>query len=132
MWDMALRLTAAPMPTLLVWSTRRTFQPAAGLFKPPTRGAGDAFLTKVNTNAGGASSLIFSTYLGGSGLDQGNGVAVDPTGNAYVAGLTTSRASSLLFTRPPGAFQPDCTLDTLKVCEGDAFVAKVALSGRRP
>jgi hypothetical protein len=67
--------------------------------------------------------------LGGSGLDQGNGVAVDASGNAYVAGITTSRASTLLFTQPPGAFQADCTLDTLKVCEGDAFVAKFALSG---
>ncbi len=105
------------------------FPTGGGALQTAYGGAGDAFLTKINTNADGASSLLFSTYLGGSGLDQGNGVAVDPTGNAYVAGLTTSRASSLLFTRPPGAFQPDCTLDTLKVCEGDAFVAKVALSG---
>jgi len=92
-------------------------------------GAGDAFLTKVNTNVLGSSSLLFSTYLGGSGIDQGNGVAVDASGNAYVAGLTTSRASTLLFTAPSGAYQADCHLDSLGVCEGDAFVAKVALSG---
>jgi hypothetical protein len=87
-------------------------------------GAGDAFLTKVNTDATGAASLVYSTYLGGSGLDRGNGVAVDASGNAYVAGLTTSVASSLGFTPPTGAFQTNCALDTLSVCEGDAFVAK--------
>ena len=105
------------------------FPTGGGALQTTYAGAGDAFLTKVNTNLLGPSSLLFSTYLGGSGLDQGNGVAVDATGNAYVAGVTTSRASTLRFTQPPGAFQADCTLDTLKVCEGDAFVAKVALSG---
>lgn len=34
--------------------------------------------------------LSYSTYLGGNGLDQGKGVAVDSAGNAYVVGLTTS------------------------------------------
>ncbi len=87
-------------------------------------GAGDAFLSKVNTNGTGQSSLLYSTYLGGSGLDQGNSVAVDASGNAYVAGGTTSIASSLGFTAPAGAFQADCALDTLGVCEGDAMVAK--------
>jgi hypothetical protein len=105
------------------------FPTGGGALQTIYAGAGDAFLTKVNTNATGAASLVFSTYLGGSGLDQGNSVAVDTSGNAYVAGLTTSRASSLLFTPPSGAYQADCHLDALNVCEGDAFVAKLALSG---
>jgi hypothetical protein len=105
------------------------FPTAGGALQTTYAGAGDAFLTKVNTNANGAASLVFSTYLGGSGLDEGNGVAVDTSGNAYIAGLTTSRASSLLFTPPSGAYQADCHLDSLNVCEGDAFVAKVSLSG---
>jgi hypothetical protein len=50
--------------------------------------AGDAFVSKVNTNAAGP--LLFSTYLGGSGLDQGNGVAADNSGHVYVAGMTNS------------------------------------------
>src|SRR6187431_790945 len=34
--------------------------------------------------------LSYSTYLGGSGLEEGNGIAVDATGAAYVLGFTTS------------------------------------------
>lgn len=36
------------------------------------------------------ASLRYSTYLGGTGNDHGNGIAVDGAGNAYVTGATTS------------------------------------------
>jgi hypothetical protein len=77
-------------------------------------GAGDAFVTKINTLGG---VFAYSTLLGGSGLDQGNGIAVDPTGIVYVAGESSSPG---LFTspRPYGG-------------NGDGFVAKLnpSLSG---
>jgi hypothetical protein len=44
---------------------------------------------KINTNASGASSLVYSTYLGGSGDESGNAIAVDQTGMVYVAGATS-------------------------------------------
>jgi len=44
--------------------------------------------------------LIYSTYLGGTGLDNANGIAVDSSGNAYVAGYTESTD----FPVTPGAF----------------------------
>ena len=49
--------------------------------------AGDAFVTKLN-EAG--TALAYSTYLGGSSQDFGNGIAVDAAGNAYVTGYTSS------------------------------------------
>ena len=54
----------------------------------PAKGGGiDAFVTKINPTG---SALVYSTYLGGSADDEGFGIAVDSTGNAYVAGWTSS------------------------------------------
>jgi len=50
-------------------------------------GAYDAYITKI---APSGSSLSYSTYLGGAGDDGGWGIAVDPSGSAYVAGYTFS------------------------------------------
>ncbi len=50
-------------------------------------GGGDAFITKLNATG---SALIFSTYLGGNGQDNGNGIALDSAGNVYVVGTTAS------------------------------------------
>jgi hypothetical protein len=49
-------------------------------------GNGDAFVAKINPTG---SALAYSTYLGGSGLDQGLGIA-QHAGNAYVTGQTSS------------------------------------------
>jgi hypothetical protein len=51
---------------------------------------GDAFVAKFNMAASGDASLVYSTYLGGSGDDSGAGIAVDSAGNAYVTGNTSS------------------------------------------
>ena len=58
----------------------------------------DAFLVKMKPSG---REMVYATYLGGAGFDQGLGVAVDPSGNAYVAGET----SSLGFPTTPSAFQ---------------------------
>jgi Ca2+-binding RTX toxin-like protein len=56
-------------------------------FQSTYMGSFDSFVTKLNATG---SALTYSTYLGGSGNDSGNGIAVDATGAAYVAGYTTS------------------------------------------
>jgi len=62
-------------------------------------GNSDAFITKVNRDG---TELVYSTFLGGSGPDDGRGIAVDPDGNAYTTGLTGSED----FPVTPGVFQP--------------------------
>jgi len=47
----------------------------------------DAFVTKLSP---AGNSLFYSTYLGGSGWDQGSGIDVDGSGSAYVTGWTQS------------------------------------------
>jgi hypothetical protein len=60
---------------------------SASTIQPTLAGGEDAFVTKLNA---AGSAIVYSTYLGGSGLDQGWGIAVDGAGNAYVAGYTES------------------------------------------
>jgi Bacterial Ig-like domain (group 3)/Beta-propeller repeat len=76
----------------------------------------DAFVSKINPTG---STLVYSTYLGGSGLDQGDGIAVDSAGNAYVVGTT---GSTDFPTKNPlqGANAGG---------EWDAFVAKINPAG---
>jgi hypothetical protein len=54
------------------------------------RFSNDGFVTKLNTNRSGDASLVYSTYLGGDGLEEGAGIAADAMGNAYVTGVTES------------------------------------------
>jgi hypothetical protein len=84
----------------------------------PTFGGGnsDAFVTKFNPNG---SALIYSTYLGGSGSDFGQGIALDNAGDAYVTGATNSTD----FPVTTGAFQ------TTNGGGYNAFVAKINPSG---
>src|SRR5262249_15571436 len=83
--------------------------------QPTFRGVFDAFVAKVK---GDGSQLVYSTYLGGSGLDEAYSIAVDSQGAAYVTGVTTSTNFNVV-----NAFQPDnAGLD-------DAFVAKINPQG---
>lgn len=47
----------------------------------------DAFVSVLNA---AGTSLVYSTYLGGSASDEGNGIALDKNGNIYLAGNTGS------------------------------------------
>ena len=53
-------------------------------------GASEAYVAKFDTSQSGASSLLWSTYLGGGGEDEALGVDVDAADNVYVVGSTTS------------------------------------------
>ncbi len=48
---------------------------------------GEAFAAKLSDSG---SSLIYSTYLGGTGFDQGKGITTDSDGSVYITGLTAS------------------------------------------
>ncbi len=63
---------------------------AGSLIQSTSGGRYEAFVTKLNATG---SALVYSTYLGGSGDDQGLAIAVDTAGQAYVAGVTTTPGS---------------------------------------
>ena len=67
--------------------TDSTNFPTANAVQGTSGGSTDAFITKLNA---AGSALAYSTYLGGKGSDGGNGIAVDSTGRASIAGSTSS------------------------------------------
>jgi hypothetical protein len=88
----------------------------------------DTFVAKLSPSG---SALVYSTYLGGSGSDQGTAIAVDSAGSAYVAGLTTSTD----FPVTPGAFdttasgEPYTTPCYVGFPCAHAFVSKLKADG---
>jgi hypothetical protein len=101
-------------------STSSTNFPTANPVQPALGGVFNAFVTKFNSTG---SALVYSTYLGGSGNDTGNGIAVDGSQNVYVTGTTTSSN----FPTTNGAFQR-----TYGGGQSNAFLTKLADSSVGP
>lgn len=62
--------------------------PLQAPLQPTIKGYSNAFVSKINPTG---SALVYSTYLGGTGSDTGMAIAIDASGNAYVAGTAQSR-----------------------------------------
>jgi hypothetical protein len=90
-------------------TTRRAFDTSYG-------GKTDAFVTGLGADG---SSLRYSTLLGGRRIDEGNGIAVDAEGAAYVTGWATS--PNFPVTRR--------AYDTTLGGGGDAFVSRLGPNG---
>lgn len=98
-------------------STSANYPTTPGAYSRTIRGGDDAVVT---TLAPSGASLSASTYVGGSGGEAAWGLALDPAGNACVAGQTLSRD----FPVTPGAFQRTHGGGT-----SDAFVVRISPSG---
>ena len=102
------------------FTTSTNFPTTPGAFQPTYNGGTeDGFITKLNSTG---SALVYSTYLGGSGADTINAIAVDTSGSAYVTGFTQSAN----FPTTPGAFQTTPTTNVV------AFVTKLNPTGSAP
>jgi hypothetical protein len=97
-------------------STQAAFPVTVGP-DPTDNGGDDAFVARVND---ASTSLDYCGYIGGSGFDEGSGIAIDAAGNAYVTGRTESTEATF-----PVTVGPDLTHNG----SGDAFVAKVNAAG---
>lgn len=91
------------------------FPTTAGGFDRTHNGLFDVFVTKLNA---AGSALVYSTFIGGTDFDSTGGLAVDGSGNAYVAGGT----ASLDYPTTAGAFD--------RAADGsEAFVTKLDPAG---
>ncbi|MEG4916046.1 DUF7948 domain-containing protein, partial [Microcoleus sp. B7-D4] len=115
--DSGVRITADSAGNAYVaGNTTSTNFPTKNAIQSVSGGGKDAFVTKINSSG---EALVDSTYLGGSGDDNGSGIAVDASGAVYVAGSTTS-------TNLP-------TANPLQAANGggasDAFITKIIPGG---
>jgi len=109
--------------------TRSTNYPTANAIQAANGGGQEGFVTKVNA-AGNA--LVYSTYLGGSADDQGESVAVDSAGNAYITGTTNSTNFPVANALQPANGGVSITQDAFVTklnAAGNAFVYSTYLGG---
>ncbi len=94
--------------------TQSTNFPVVGPYQSKLVGSRNAFVTKLNASG---TAILYSTFLG-SNHDQGNAIAVDTTGAAYVTGDASSATFPIF-----NAYQP------ASGGQQDAFVAKFSPAG---
>ena len=121
-WGEAIAVDAAGSAYVTGYTYAPDFPVTSGAFDT-TRAGLDAFITKFTPDG---AALVYSTFLGGAGREQGQGIAVDPNGNAYVTGITESFDSPFTsayegFPVTGGAFQTKGSYD--------AFVSKLNAKG---
>ena len=108
--------------------TRNVLQPLYG------GGTSDAFVARLAPNG---NSLLYSTFLGGSGDDEAHGIALDPTGSAFVTGRTSSASfpgARNKYTEGSGKF--DAFVTRISADAGSAFAlvtpSALSFSGAAP
>lgn len=108
------------------YSGTADFDPGTGVFTLTAAGAGDAFITKLDS----AGNLIWAKSVGGADNDGGTSVAVDQSGNVYLTGLFWGTAD---FDPGPGTYNLTSAgsydLYILKLDPSGGFLWAVAFGG---
>ena len=108
-------------------TTSPDFPTTAGAFARTSHGAYDVFVTKLNASG---SALAYSTYLGGTAVDNGERIAVDASGQALVLGFSSSSdfptTAGALDVTANGGF--DITLTKLNAA-GNGLIYSTYLGG---
>ena len=100
------------------------FPVTSGAFQTTLAGKQDAVVLKIDPTC---NSIIFSTYLGGSGDDAGYVLAIGLSGNVYVAGGTAS--NDLKGISPSGVVKPNYSAPGVSNDEADGYIIELNPSG---
>ena len=106
--------------------TRSSNFPTVAPFQAALSGTADAFIMKMNSTG---SSMLFSTFLGGSGFEIGYGIAIDPSGNPVITGSTDSVAFPTLNPLQSTFGGGTCSSGGSSFPCDDVFVSKLSSSG---
>src|SRR5262249_32756421 len=96
-----------------------TFPIAGNALQPNTAGGGDIFLCEMDLTRSGEPGLLYSTFFGGSGLDEVRKMMLDSSGKLLLTGVTTSPD----FPVTAGAVQPTFA------GVANAFLARLDVTG---
>ncbi|WP_428312727.1 Calx-beta domain-containing protein [Hydrocarboniphaga sp.] len=110
----------------VIGSTQSANFPTQSPRQPAHAADGGTFDVFVSKFAADGQSLVYSTYLGGSGSDQGFGIALNTAGEAYITGSTNSvdfPVSAALYPNRSGNTDPEVTAS-------DAFVSRISADGQ--
>lgn len=132
-WGEGIAVDSAGSAYVTGYTYSPDFPVTPGAFDTSRAGL-DAFVTKFTPNG---NLLVYSTFLGAAGREQGQSIAVDATGNAYVTGLTESSDNPYTagydgFPVTPGAFQTTGSFDAFVTKfnpQGSALVYSTYLGG---
>lgn len=91
------------------------FPTTAGAYDTTHNGLTDFFVTKLNANG---TALVYSTFIGGTSIDNANGLAIDNAGSAYIVGSVSPG-----FPTTPGVF------DTTAAGSNETGVSKLSADG---
>jgi len=89
-------------------------------YQTSNKGTSDIFIAKIDPSKSGAESLLYFTYLGGTGADLPTAMAIDGSGGVYLTGSTTSIDFPLAGAGPQNNLKGENT--------SDAFVLKLVTS----
>lgn len=94
----------------------------SGVYQPRLAGTQNLFLAKVDPTG----AVLFATYLGGSGADVPNQLAIDRAGNIVLAGSTTS----LDFPTTANSYEPTALVPLWNNDSPGGFAARISPDGR--
>lgn len=102
------------------YSPSPTFPTTAGVVQPQF-GMGSYNQSYISKLDASGTKLLFSTFIGGDGFDQGAAIAIDAAGNVYAAGTTNSKS----FPVTPGAYRTQAS------AQFESYLVKLSSDGSR-
>src|SRR5208283_4706485 len=102
-------------------STQSSDFPTVNAYQASQPGPNTGFLTRISADG---SSLVYSTYLGGSSYDQPSSIGINSMGQVYVAGITSSQNFPVV-----NAYQPSVSSNQGGLYGVYGFLTKFSTDG---
>jgi hypothetical protein len=120
-WGNALAVTPSGIVYLAGTTTGSELPQAGAMYRFESAGANDIFLTRWNLDRSNVASLDYSTYIGGSGVDEVRAIALDSAGRVLLTGYTLSND----FPTTGNAYRRN------NMGNGDVFVVRFDVDAQR-